>query len=334
MSEDKRVYLLGAGASKASEFRLPVMKGFFQQEDLTRKKFPELRKFIQNNFPMIPIEKVNLEDVITYLDLSLDRFGGLAKEADGDLNTARKQLSLYIRTKLDYQFWSKNSSSQMFEKVFSSLKERDAIITLNYDIIIENTLNAIQRKKEKDKDPFLWHPFYENMANLVLESMIHDIAVETKCLDSGSYLKLHGSIDWYHCPRPNCRNHLRVKLASKSERDSKLLCNCCGCSLQPIIVPPTMNKIFENYPILGVMWSLAHHYLSSSTHVVIISVSFAPSDYHLRWLIKSSFLGQQIKESVIVVDASRLAVKRIEGLTGIMPVHYKSIGKYISEQIT
>lgn len=330
MSEEKTVYFLGAGASNASEFRLPVMKEFFKDTELVREKFPQLYRFMERNFPGTPIERVSLEDVITYLDLGLDRFGRLGKQPKGYLYDARVQFNRYVRTRLDYECWTDKYSCGRFEKVFLALGKTDTIVTLNYDLVTENTLNSIQTKKEKHKAD---HPLYERMYNLIVESPIYDIAVERRYLDSGLYLKLHGSIDWYHCPYQNCRNYSLITVLSKSERVRDVPCMSCGSSLHPIVVPPTMNQAFGDYPGIGAMWTLARRHLGSATRVVFIGVSFAESDYYLRWLIKTSFLEADGNRSVVVVDRYKTPCKRIEGIIGRQPdAYYRSLRSYIACQ--
>jgi hypothetical protein len=66
----KRFVLLGAGASAASDFRLPVMRGFFGPYDA---EFPELFSFLASFYPRHPKEAYNLEEVLAFLDISRTR---------------------------------------------------------------------------------------------------------------------------------------------------------------------------------------------------------------------------------------------------------------------
>lgn len=326
MSDEKTVYFLGAGASNASDFKLPTMDGFFRKDDLARKEFSELREFIQSHFPGTTTEKVNLENVITYIDLSLDRFGSFGKRAGGHLYDAKEQFNQYVRMRLDYERWSDKSSCETFKKIFRSIKKNDTVITLNYDLVTENTLNTISKEKEGKE-----HPLYEEMIYLLIESTIYDVAILRRNWESGLYIKLHGSIDWYSCPHQDCRNHSPMEIPKKSKRDSRHFCTSCGSPLEVVIIPPAMNKVLGKYPRLGVMWTLARQEIIESTSVVFIGVSFRPSDYYLGWLIKSSFLGTNTKDkSVVVVDKCESVARRIEELVGVKPVYYNNLDLYIS----
>jgi hypothetical protein len=72
----KTVLLLGAGALAGSALRLPRMKGFFG-EDVA--KIEGLQPFLQWFYPNVPRDAYNLEDVLSYLDLSQARACGDAR---------------------------------------------------------------------------------------------------------------------------------------------------------------------------------------------------------------------------------------------------------------
>lgn len=329
MSEEKTVYFLGAGASNASDFGLPTMDRFFRKEDPVLKDFSDLRKFIENTFPRISIEKLNLEDIITYLELSIDRFGRFGKCPDGYLYNAREQFAQYVRRRLIYEPVEGKDWCSKFKRIFQDLKEKDTIITLNYDLVAENTLNAISRERSSKQN----HPLYDRMINLLSPPIICDIAIERRNSDSGLYLKLHGSIDWDYCLNQDCPYHWIMRILSISRVDSLHLCNSCGYNLDMVIVPPTMNKAFKKYPKLGVIWSLARQELTASSSTVFIGVSFRPSDYYLSWLIKSSFLGVESEnKSVVVVDKCKSVACRIKELIGVKPLYYDNIDSYISSK--
>ncbi len=307
------------------------MKGFFRKKDLRPKRFKQLREFIDRNFPKIPLKEINLEVVITYLDLSLEKNGRFGKECDVYLLEARRQLDRYVRIRLDYEQRHNRSSCKLLKKGFRSLGETDVVISLNYDLIADNTLKCIQREK---KDQGRYYLPYDTIVNLIMEPVIPHVAVREEYLNFGVYLKLHGSIDWYHCGDSNCPKHKTIDFMTKEERILDQYCASCGSFLRPLIVPPTMNKAFEDYPRIGVMWTLAHHHLTTATRIVFFGVSFAPSDYYLRWLIKSSFLESDCKKkSIKVVDKCPSVKKKIEEMVDIEPIYYPDICTYISKEI-
>ncbi len=80
----KKVYFFGAGASKASIFEFPTMRGFFRGEDLKLQQYDQLRDLIYELFPNTPVDELNLEEMVSHLDLTLDDLGkrGLVEGID------------------------------------------------------------------------------------------------------------------------------------------------------------------------------------------------------------------------------------------------------------
>lgn len=144
----------------------------------------------------------------------------------------------------------------------------------------------------------------------------------------GLFLKLHGSLDWFRCPNSDCSDYSRMFL--RENKNEPMICGVCGTDLEAAIVPPAMSKSFARWPKLGLLWRLAREELAAATGVVFIGVSFAPSDYYLRWLIKSSFLESDgNKEWVKVVDKCPSVKKKIREMVDVEPTHYSSIQEYI-----
>lgn len=336
MSEEspprKIVYFLGAGASNDSGFDLPTMQGFFRLKDIRKVKYSQLKAFIDKNFPKIPLKKINLEDVITNLELSIDRFGSFGRRPESKLLDARKQFDQLVLERLNYLPKGKKFSSEKFECIFQGLTEQDTIITLNYDLTVKRTL-------EQMKTSGINSDIAENLLKrehyMLHEAGVEDAASRREGWSNGLYLKLHGSLDWFQCPHRDCPNYSMIVTKNPYYKDDPMPCAVCGAESEIAIVPPIMNKSFDRWPKLGLVWRLAREELTKSTKVIFIGVSFAPSDYYLRWLIKSSFLGtkDQKKNSqekkIIVVDKCLSVKKKIRGMVDIEPTHYSSIQEYI-----
>lgn len=331
MSKEKTVYFLGAGASNASSFELPTMDGFFRKDELALDDSSELRQFMETVFPGIPAEKLNLEDVITYLELAIDQFGSFGKRPDASLYDARRQFNQYVRRRLRPERVDPQSRCPKFEKIFRRLNDDDTIITLNYDLIADNTLEGMPHIHGQ-KNRFLWHgELLRLLSPPVYATGKIGVYVDKREWESGWYLKLHGSIDWCYCPNPDCLNHQIMNLFPVSLDNVPDVCSSCGFPIEMAIVPPTMHKAFGKYPKLGAIWSIAHQELAKATSIVFIGVSFRLSDYYLSWLVKSSCLEVKDKDrSVTVVDQSEEPLGRARQLTGKEPAYYDSLKKYIS----
>lgn len=269
----KTVYFLGAGASKASDFELPVMTGFFREEDFDSKEYSNLHKFIKENFPNIPFKEINLEEMITCLELSLDKFSSFGEHPEVYLYEARREFDKYVKKRLIYNPVEGKRWCSRHKVVFEKLKDEDTVITLNYDLIVDYTLFEISPKDNSGSLTLdcLLYRMYSLLGKMQLmsgerPSLYHDY---TKI---GHYLKLHGSIDWLYCINQTCGNHQLFFPnwigSPQIHNQPGDLCSLCGSPLVSVIIPPTMHKSFENFPKLGFLWSLAYRELKQADKIV------------------------------------------------------------------
>lgn len=317
----KKVYFLGAGASN-DEFELPTMQGFFRSKDICREEYSQLKAFVDINFPEIPLQQINLEDVITYLELSLDRFGSFGKRPGGKFLDAREQFDQFVQERLELPEGKRFCPRNRLNRIFQGLRDQDSIISLNYDLVVERTLGRIRDQLNNDRLTTLYYLLTDTTSAKFSQLRGNEMY--------GLFIKLHGSLDWFRCPNSNCSDYPRM--IHRENTNEPMVCGACGADLEVAIVPPAMSKSFDRWPKLGLMWRLAREELAAATGVVFIGVSFAPSDYYLRWLIKSSFLESgRKKESIEVVDRCPSVKERIREMVNMEPRHYPSVKEYIKE---
>jgi hypothetical protein len=155
---------------------------------------------------------------------------------------------------------------------------------------------------------------------------------------TGFCLKLHGSIDWLYCLNPNCGHHQIFwpnRLDYKDERahsEPGAPCTLCGMPIVSVIIPPTMYKTFEKFPKLGFLWSLAYRELNIADKIVVFGVSFAPSDYYLRWLFKKAITDRKNKPTIINIDSNPEISDKIKEITGIAPEYFPTLDEYLAKQ--
>lgn len=316
----KTTYILGAGASKGSDFELPCMSDFFQK-GYSASEYPQLDRFIKNYFKKSPLSDLNLEDVITAIDMRNDPFGKFGQGEESYINLARKQLSNFIVDRLNYSSSEGKKWCTKHKDFIQCLTPEDSIITLNYDLIIEWSLINL---KESGKEDFnllkrqayaLGRPTYYGRTPPYL--------VE-KNPENGHYIKLHGSLNWLYCPRENCVNNQSFYSTYNENKNTidelaiNKICQACGDTLERVIVPPTMNKVFKKFPKMGFLWNLAHREIILSNRIVIIGLSLTESDYYLRWFLRSAFQGTEKRKTidVHVVNPKDDHISRLEDLLG------------------
>lgn len=336
-STAKTVYFLRAGASHASDFQLPTMKDFFREEDFSPGGYDNLKSFTEKTFSGVPFSQLNLEEVITALELSLDTFGSFGQQPEVHVYEARREIDRYIKRRLTT---SDDRACEQHKKIIDAdlagKDSKDSIINLNYDLIADHTLYELSPRndiKQLDHGCLL-----DRMYNLLGETqLIHGkrASLYPKHKQLGFYLKLHGSIDWIYCPNTTCANHQLFFpnwLGSDAVHDEPgSLCSICGSPLVSVILPPTMHKTFEKFPKLGLLWSLAYRELNEADRIVVFGVSFAPSDYYLRWLFKKSVVERESKPTIFDIDTSDRASREIETVTGVRPIHKESLDDFLED---
>ncbi len=334
-SDDKTVYFLGAGASKASDFGLPVMRDFFRPEELRAGCYDNLQKFIKERFGDDSADVPNLETVATFLEFGVDSFGSMGYRSDTYVYDAQIELGRYVAERLKTPKLQECSKlAALFGSELAALKSRDSIITLNYDLVVDNTL--YNQSPRQGNDALSGNCLLKRMYNVL--GRVHLMSGERPSLywetrDLGFYLKLHGSIDWLYCSNELCGHHQQFfpnPLGSDEIHDGVgAPCILCGRPLTTVIVPPTMQKSFERWPKLGLLWSLAYRELCNATRLVLFGVSLASSDYYLRWLLNRSLRRAGAQPEVFDIDIDSGVCDKVKVLTGIAPVHCSTIDEFL-----
>ena len=332
-SSSKTVYFLGAGMSAASDFNLPCLRDFFKGT-FKKEKYPDLCSFIEKHFPDTKLEALNLEEVVTFLDLSIDEFGRFGNEVTPNLYNARNEFSKLVYDRLSYGPIGDRNWCGKHKRFLEKLNEQDSIITLNYDLILENTLFEVQ-KFWKPEDSKILHRMYALLESTTRLFGGDRPTIYEKHKSLGHLLKLHGSINWFYCPREMCTHHqafypdwIHEKTVLTSPGD---LCKACGTPLAPVIIPPTISKSFLEFPKLGFLWSLAYRELNKADKIVIMGVSFTPSDYYLSWLFKSAIAERENNLLEIeIVNKDRGVCNRVKDITGIIPKFKGDLDEYIA----
>lgn len=290
MSDGKTVFVLGAGASKASDFALPVMKGFF---DSRLDKFGRLSTFLRAFYPDQAVSEWNVEDILAFLCMSRSRMSlwGMTPRAGED--TSYDQLYTltlkYIAERLQI---TRSEACSIHTRLFSQLDPQDTILTLDYDLVVDQVLFSIEPRQYNlpRSDTRIW-----KSGRLITEGSVFGAGGEPPSLTpaeekTGFYLKLHGSLDWLRCPTPGCRNHVNIYSPMfyniNDGQEAGRPCRFCGAALEIMIVPPIVAKRLEDRGRIAFLWHTALRELRRARTVVFVGVSLAPTDFELQWLLR------------------------------------------------
>jgi hypothetical protein len=334
MDGQKKIIMLGTGASYASEFTLPTMKGFFDESVQDKQPLSNYLKWL---YPGKTKEDYNLEEVLAHLDISRTRdiaWGTVPREKRYDSKIIYDDLIDYVNKRLCK---ANTGICKHHKEIADNLNAEDTVITLNYDLIMDNALLAVTSKSgfsrniddNEPKDPRMGklpillgsHQFFQGHPPSLLSSE----------KATGFYLKLHGSLDWLICPNQECPNAHRiypVNVLHPDDNDGQQPgkpCRTCGTSIEMLIVPPVATKRIKVAGILAFLWNLALSELRDAKRIVIAGLSFAPSDFELRWLVREAMRYRSSMPTIEIVNPS---AKTRNDIKELMPAGCVTMTQY------
>lgn len=326
----KTVYLLGAGASAASEYALPTMKNLISEELFRR--YNQLTAFIERFYPNQKFEEIDIEELISFIDLADNNFSIFGEYPDPGLWHVKNELSICLRERLkqDPARPYCNKYKQLFRN-HADAKCTDTIISLNYDLVIDKTLAALSTRRENQD--LSKNSIMSRMYRLVQETVFMGGIPFSCSPDPAYFLKLHGSLDWYYCSNSDCRFHQIFfvnRLEPWPETTDNSLCQLCGSRAAPVMVPPNINKSLQKFPKLSFIWNMAYRELRAADTWSIIGLSFREADYYLKGLLHSAVRNaSNSTRRIEVVDPDDRVRQKIQKITGIEPRYFKSLDDFI-----
>ena len=208
-----------------------------------------------------------------------------------DLQRDYKLLLLYVVLRLRIVEMGEDECP-MVRRFLNTLRLRDSIVTLNYDTMIERhwTIGAGERPLPDERARLLgYYIGLPTPGYLSNPQMLVDVQPRTR----GYFAKLHGSVDWRSCPEPMCPNHRYIESTDRQRPDmvdgaEQWHCAACASVPETVIIPPVAGKPFDRFPKLRLMWLQAFRALRLAPRWVFMGVSFAPTDTHLRSLVRAA----------------------------------------------
>ncbi|RPJ54677.1 MAG: hypothetical protein EHM23_28405 [Acidobacteria bacterium] len=289
-----KIFILGAGASRASDSSMPVMRDFFQGLESCGDQFKVLSEFLKTHFEFVPglPAMPNIETVFCYLENRLEAIGH-DSEKYAVLLQVRAQLTNFISRRLRYG--EERSKLPQLQRLVEVANHR-SFVTFNWDVLLEEALEP-------------HGSYYFARQHFVLSGgrgweLGEDVT-------KGFLLKLHGSINWYTCLQPNCPNRGRTLRHGNASYEPTRWdiddlgrgCDVCGQDLERALVPPIAGK--RGRMPVGVLrqWTLAREALEKADEWVIIGYSMPQLDMEAESLFRAcrkSSTGET--PSVLIVD--------------------------------
>ncbi len=315
----KKVFILGAGSSIAhTNGQFPSIDKFFAKaSELGLFKGDQYRELVEYAKETLGYsltrqsDKTDIESFYTHLEIELERKYSI------DLLAIRQQLLLLIQNvlvTLDSIHGEKEGSYSRFKE---NLHPNNSIITFNWDVLLDNILQRkeiLSNRYGINKDnTFLNGQYWKFILKVTGfgENTMDGIGIGEPYLQwrpskKGHFLKLHGSIDWRYCINEDCRAKKRIYPVLDIAESYR--CSECHEQLEPLIIPPILNKQYKKYPAVRRIWNLAANEISNTDEIVIWGYRLPPTDFYSEWLIRQARKANVKKLVIInpsVVSSSR-----------------------------
>ena len=284
------VYVLGAGFSR--DAGCPTVSEFISNNvivKLKRKLDRQEKKRLENlqSYWNYRINEgyceSNIESVFNHVSAAKYLFMESMTESDTDSYDAVNifdDLRWFILKTLK-ETTKKKIPKEYYDFVKEVLQPQDVIISFNYDLILERVLMD-------SKIPF-------------------DYGISEPQKGDRLVLKLHGSANWIICK--NCGHTYPTDDYSGLDAIlKKIKChNCKTKKLEPILIPPTLYKDYqdpEQGDIIRELWSRANESLYTADNVVFIGFSMSQTDAYAQELFKLSSNMNSTVDRYTVVNNS------------------------------
>jgi len=321
MDIEKVVYVLGAGFSipGGGPAQSEIMNEIWalpDSEDVFKHK-EHFRRFLRDQLN-VEETKVSLEDIYTPVDRCLADGLAFKSITKGELLSLRDRIdyliSLAIQNRFqtgpirDHQYIpkfakhlvhiaSERGNKAKGTKDKGAAKEYDpfAIISLNWDILLDNALHKALEAKDGDIDddyaPFGVVDYCCHISSL--NSGDRRIRTGLWSLGCRGYniklLKVHGSMNWLQCP--NCQQ-LFIGFDEKHNIVNFTKPNACRhcekqdykSNLRGSLVMPTFLKDLSNFQV-KLIWQNAAIELMEARRIVFIGYSLPHADFEFRQLL-------------------------------------------------
>jgi len=367
----KTVYVIGAGFSKSvnAPLQSELIKDIFEIRDYELSRdYRQLYIQYRNDFERFlsdtmfidrnSFNTINLEDIYTPLDRCIIDNMSFRNIPPKDLIDLRQKINgliiIMIKHKLD-NFHCRDNHIEKFTDYLIKLREEHkssdsfAIISTNWDIILDNSLNRRIANNEGVVDYCCYTTPYDE-SNDVMPGLL--------ALGRGKYnvklLKLHGSMNWLNCKRCQRLFVTFFKKIAINEYVNRPICRICehnfhnektsdgGSTLSSQLIMPTFLKDLNNVQ-LKLIWQNAGIEISEASKIIFMGYSFPTADFELRQLLARNVRHSANIEVVLCsldkpisdnyVNSSENRFKSFFGKRDIK-FHYDGVEKYIEKLTT
>ena len=299
----RRVFVLGAGFSRAVSAVMPLMRDLGVVAAKALDGFP------------LPSRRPRAEDDIeTWLSFAREPQPFLTAESNLLNRAAAERVTAAIRdcvVAAQHELERGEVPAWLDDLITSWHGQRVDVITLNWDTIVEATVQAL-RLWSLTNDPGSLETSAVRSADLLAGVPRTALAEVSVGLPSTSFhlWKLHGSIDWYWSEGDRYGETVvrRPWELGPSVGDFTAI-----ATKSPFFAAPTATKgaYYENQ-VIRYVWRRARQALEDADEIILLGYSLPPSDLAVRALLA----GTGATSAVVIDICPNPVVERLQGLLG------------------
>ena len=331
----KTVYVIGAGFSKGlnAPLQSELIKNIFEldtrelltiEEELYSSCKVKFTKFLKEVLFIDTdgFNSITLEDIYTPIDRCIIDNVSFRTLNKMELQELRQNINALLIMLLRHKLRNlpADNYADKFAKYLVNIKRQKdkksdpfAILSLNWDIILDNALNNEIKSNEGVLDYCCFITPFTNGENIV-----PGLLARGKGKFNVKLLKMHGSMNWLQCQR--CQRLFATfneKIAIE-EYITRPTCRLCKKNFENITTPdggglltsqlimPTFIKDFNNVQ-LKLIWQNAGIELSEATKIVFMGYSFPAADFEMRQLL-ARFVRHSANIEVVLKERSTNAI--------------------------
>lgn len=264
-----------------------------------------------------------LEDAFTLLDQTIASRGFSLGYTWREATVIRERLQRALLVVLhsscsdvQQREFYRDAATYFLARATGSHSERASVLSLNWDSVLEDAVFSVVRSSGAEGS--LDIDFGCDTEALAVPSA-HSPSLTQAARGVGNLelLKLHGSINWLHCP--NCQalySGAGVREWSWDLYFGESPCPRCSpvrpegdsrsaAHLEPLMITPTFLKVLDSIHIQST-WQRAYHALARVQEVVFLGYSLPLADFHLRTLLRRA-LSRDIHVTAVLMPADDCA---------------------------
>lgn len=350
-SDKKTVLILGAGATRSAAASIqsasrqpPLDRDFF---DIAEKIAPSQTDQVRSCLSDLlgdyahSISK-SLETTTTYLYLKASEASTGSRHHRAFLTLLELLNGVLGHTTNDLRLGPRSLLYRFLLSELDPLPDPShlTIITFNYDLLLERTLDEIAGRGRPNA--FSFPNCYRLDPSITSHTVrgTHQFANQISHVDGPSVLKLHGSMNWQSRHRSNIpepkqlfreSRNLYVMDAVRIYRNLHWRPRRRTVYMKPAIVPPVSGKRGMMHNSITPLWTKAGAALANADRIVIAGYSCPPLDLEARFLISENLRVNDSKR-VYVVNPDTHAAAQFVDLCGVdHTTIYSSLKKWVDD---